>query len=131
MKERETTTQSLIWERLTPPEALNWAERILRGIENGKLPEEVYEPLVDRLINFACGGNDSNNFSDPPVEQDALSNNNHQEHPKTNNKTPHSLGLSQLPPEQQALYKRRQAISRSIFEANKDGRIRVKKNRKH
>jgi len=129
MLEREPK-QSSIWERLTPPEALDWAERILCRIENGELPKEIYEPIADRLINFACRDNDNNDSSNTQVEENPL-NNNHQEHPKTQ-KTPHSLGLSQLPTAEQALYKRRRIVSRGIHAANKDGRTRVKnKNRKY
>jgi hypothetical protein len=131
MKEEEPI-QSSIWERLTPDEALVLAEKILHKIETGELRKEVYESIVDRLIAFACGGsNNGNNFSSLPAEKNILSNNNHKQHP-TNNKAAHLLGLSQLPPEQKALYRRRQAVSRSIFEANKDGRIKVKnKNRRY
>ena len=101
MKERETTQPS-IWEKLTPSEALGLAERILCGIENGEFPRGIYEPIVDRLIEFACGDKNSNSSSESQVGQNTVLQNKDQKPPK-NNKTPHSLGLSQLPPAQRTL----------------------------
>ena len=135
MKEEEPKQPS-IWEKLTPNKALDLAERILCGIKNGELPKEIYEPIADKLITFACEG--KNRFSDPQVVQITPTKNLQKQPHKTereavsNIKTPHSLGLSQLPTAEQALYKRRRIVSRSIHAANKDGRTRVKnKNRKY
>ena len=124
MLEREQTQPS-IWEKLTPDKALELAEKILSGIENGKLKEEIYEPIVDRLINFAC------DISDPQTEKNMSQTQNPQKHTNpANSKKIHSL--NQLPPAEKALYQKRQEVSRSIFKANKDGRVRVKnQKRKH
>ena len=131
MLEREQTQPS-IWERLTPDNALELAEKILRGIENGKLKKEIYEPIVDKLINFALGeGNNSSSESE--VDQTNTVEISQEQSPKekkkrlkNTNKTPFSLGVTQLPPEERALYERRRKTSRSICKANKDGRPKVK-----
>jgi len=127
MKERETTIQSSIWERLTPDKALEWAERILYKIEEGKLKGEIYEHIADRLIEFACKNDGENKFPDSQIKQDNFPNNKCQNLQKSKaNKTFHPVGLNQLPLPEKALYIRRRTISRSIFAANKNGRVRVK-----
>jgi len=131
MKEKETKQPS-VWEKLTPQEALNWAEKILCRIEDGELQREIYEPIADRLIAWACKKDDSSIPENPKDQQYTLPAHSPQKQPQTvnNNRVRHSLGLEQLPSPERVLYERRRTVLRSIYESNKNGKSKEKNRRK-
>jgi len=131
MKEKEPKQPS-IWEKLTPQDALNWAEKILCRIEDGELRKEIYEPIADRLIAWACKKDNSSTPESSKEKQYTPPTHSPQKQPCTvnNNRIRHSLGLEQLPSLERVLYKRRRAVLRSIYKTNKNGKSKEKNRRK-
>lgn len=113
------------WQRLTPDEALSLGEEILRRIEEGSLNQDIYSPLVDRLITFA---DDPEKFRDSLSDSQPKSNetNTLSQNSSLDNKRRHQEGLSQLPPQERERYKKNRRKKRDILKTQKDGRPKVK-----